>query len=93
MKQVSESAEILFSLHRQVSVVIMGLNKILNQFLAGILIMIYHLGMGVFIDRNTVVFSISLYIFVLTMIYLVGLPVDQDTGEIQEDEFQFRPPK
>ena len=70
---------------------IMGFKKLLNEFLAGIMIMIYHLGVGSFINRNSMAFSISLYIFILTMIYLVGLPVDEETGHIQEQKMDFGP--
>ena len=69
----------------------MGFNKIINHFLAGILIIIYHLFMGMLIPRDSVAFSVSLYIFILTMIYLIGLPVDEETGEIQEQDINLGP--
>jgi len=64
----------------------MNLYRELNQFLAGILIMIYHLFIGSFMDRTSLAFMISMYIFVLTMIRITGLPVNENTGHIDESE-------
>lgn len=67
----------------------MSIYRVLNQFLAAILIMIYHLFVGKFVDRTSMAFIMSMYIFVLTMIKLVGLPIDEDTGHIEESEEPF----
>lgn len=64
----------------------MNLYRELNQFLAGILIMIYHLFVGSIVDRTSLVFIISMYIFVLTMIRITGLPIDEETGHIDESQ-------
>ena len=64
-------------------------NRILNQFLAGVLIMIFHLLVGLFIDRGSMAFMISMYIFVLTMLYIVGMPVDEETGELKDQRFDM----
>lgn len=66
-----------------------GVGRYLNQFLAGILIIIYHLVVGMFIDRTSIPFIISMYIFVLTMLQIVGMPVEEETGQIQEKEVNF----
>jgi hypothetical protein len=63
--------------------------RVLNQFLAGIMILIYHLVIGLFIDRTSPPFMISMYIFVLTMLQIVGMPVDEETGEIRDQEVNF----
>lgn len=64
----------------------MNIKRNLNRFLAGILIMIYHIVVGGFVDRSSLAFIISMYIFVLMMIYIIGLPVDEKTGEIQDKD-------
>lgn len=64
----------------------MNAYKLLNQFLAGIMIMIYHLFVGSFMDRTSLAFIVSMYIFVLTMIRITGFPVDEETGHIDESE-------
>lgn len=64
----------------------MNLYRELNQFLAGILIMIYHLFVGRFMDRTSLAFIITMYIFILTMIRITGLPIDEETGHINEPE-------
>lgn len=71
----------------------MNYMKLLNQFLAAILIMVFHVFVGAFMDRTSLAFLISMYIFVLTMIRIVGLPVKTETGEIKEDEAEFMPRK
>lgn len=67
----------------------MNLMKILNQFLAAILVLIFHQYVGAFMDRSSAAFIVAMYIFVLTMIYIVGLPVEEETGEIQEQEMDL----
>lgn len=63
----------------------MNFYKTLNQFLAGIMIMIYHLFVGSFVDRTSMAFMISMYIFVLTMIRITGFPV-KENGHIDESK-------
>lgn len=67
----------------------MKFNRILNQFLAGILIMVFHLTVGLFIDRGSMAFMVSMYIFVLVMLYIVGMPVDEETGELKDQGFDM----
>lgn len=66
----------------------MSFNRTLNRFLAAILILIYHVFVGAVLPRDSAGYLISMYIFVLVMIYIVGMPVDEKTGEIQEEEFK-----
>lgn len=63
----------------------MNIYRLLNQFLAGILIMIYHIFVGGLMDRTSLAFMISMYIFVLTMIRITGFPVNEK-GKIKESE-------
>ena len=67
----------------------MNIYRLLNQFLAGIMIMIYHLFVGQFMDRTSVAFIVSMYIFVLTMLTIVGMPINEETGHIEDSEVSF----
>lgn len=62
----------------------MNFRKTLNRFLAAILVVIYHVFVGNIISRDSLAYIVSMYIFVLVMIYIVGLPVDEETGEIED---------
>jgi hypothetical protein len=55
----------------------------LNAFLATILIMIYHVFVGAFISRSSLAYTVSLYIFVLVMVSIIGTPTDESTGELK----------
>jgi Fe2+ transport system protein B len=65
-----------------------NLFKTINRFLAAIMVVIYHLLVGSFMPRDSLAYIISMYIFVLAMVYVVGLPVDEESGKIQEDSFE-----
>lgn len=67
----------------------MNTYKIINEFLAGIMIMIFHMFVGQFVNRTSMVFIVAMYIFVLVMIRLTGMPIDEKTGEIKEPEVEF----
>lgn len=69
----------------------MNVQRTLNRFLAGILVVIYHVFVGSFVPRSSLAYIVSMYIFVLVMIYIIGLPVDEETGEIQDNDVDISP--
>lgn len=66
----------------------MNVFKTINRFLAGVMVVIYHLTVGSLMGRDSLAYIISMYIFVLAMIYIIGLPVDEESGKIKEDKFE-----